>query len=91
MEHLDGLLYAYQCLLMAMAMQPNLHLIALEGFCTDVSVVYFLLQEFIGDYVALAVSDTTIFTTHHEAQTMPGVHAGLTAEECRIPLIVLEK
>lgn len=50
-----------------------------------------LLNEFIGDYVALAVSDTTIFTTHHEAQNMPGVHAGLTAEENRIPLIIVEK
>ena len=50
-----------------------------------------LLKEFIGDYVALAISDTTIFVTHEEAQTMPGVHAGLTAEECLIPLIIVDR
>ncbi len=44
--------------------------------------------ESIGDYVALAVSDRSIFNTHYEAQAMPGAHAGLTAEETRIPLIV---
>ncbi|MBR5116044.1 MAG: alkaline phosphatase family protein [Lachnospiraceae bacterium] len=48
------------------------------------------LKEMIGDYVALAVSDSSIFNTHYEAQTMPGGHAGLTAEETRIPLIVVE-
>jgi hypothetical protein len=49
------------------------------------------LQDMIGDFVALAVSDKSIFITHHEAESMPGVHAGLTAEEARIPLIVVEK
>ena len=44
----------------------------------------------IGDYVALAVSDTSIFITHLEAQLMPGGHAGLTPEEYIIPLIVVE-
>lgn len=45
----------------------------------------------IGDYVALAVSDTSVFNTHLEAQEMPGGHAGLTREEMRVPLIVIEK
>ena len=45
----------------------------------------------IGDYVALAVSDTSVFNTHIEAQEMPGGHAGLTREEIAIPLIVVEK
>ena len=45
----------------------------------------------IGDYVALAVADRTIFNTHLEAQEMPGVHAGLTREEISVPLIVIEK
>ncbi len=45
----------------------------------------------IGDYVALAVSNESIFNTHMEAQEMPGVHAGLTREEIEIPLIVIEK
>ena len=49
------------------------------------------LREMIGDYVALAVSGTSIFNTHYEAQLMPGGHAGLTAEETGIPLIIVEK
>ena len=49
------------------------------------------LSDMIGDYVALAVSDVSIFNTHYEAQVMPGGHAGLTAEECAIPLIVAER
>ena len=49
------------------------------------------LRDMIGDYVALAVSDSSIFNTHYEARMMPGGHAGLTAEETRIPLIVAEK
>ena len=48
-------------------------------------------EEMIGDYVALAVSEKSIFNTHIEAQEMPGGHAGLTEEEIRIPLIVIEK
>ena len=48
------------------------------------------LTDMIGDYVALAVSPVSIFKTHYEAQVMPGGHAGLTAEETRIPLIVVE-
>ena len=48
------------------------------------------LEELIGDYVALAVSDRSIFNTHYEAQSMPGMHAGLTPEEYTIPLIVIE-
>ena len=49
------------------------------------------LPEMIGDYVALSVSDCSLFNTHYEAQMMPGGHAGLTAEETRIPLIAVEK
>ncbi|MBP5330479.1 MAG: alkaline phosphatase family protein [Lachnospiraceae bacterium] len=48
------------------------------------------LAEMIGDFVAVAVSDTSIYKTHYEAQEMPGVHAGLTPEEYIIPLIVIE-
>lgn len=43
----------------------------------------------IGDYVALAVSDTSVFNTHIEAQEMPGGHAGLTREEITVPLIAV--
>ena len=49
------------------------------------------LEGMIGDYVALAVSDRSVFNTHIEAQEMPGGHAGLTKEEISIPLIVIEK
>ena len=49
------------------------------------------LEGMIGDYVALAVSDRSIFNTHIEAQEMPGGHAGLTKEEISVPLIVIEK
>ena len=49
------------------------------------------LEGMIGDYVALAVSDRSVFNTHIEAQEMPGGHAGMTKEEISIPLIVIEK
>ena len=49
------------------------------------------LPEMIGDYVAAAVSDCSVFNTHYEARMMPGGHAGLTAEEIRIPLIAVER
>ena len=49
------------------------------------------LDGMIGDFVALAVSDRSVFNTHIEAQETPGGHAGLTREEIAIPLIVIEK
>ena len=49
------------------------------------------LPEMIGDYIAFSTSDKSIFTTHLEAQLMPGGHAGLTPEEYIIPLIVVER
>ena len=49
------------------------------------------LRDMIGDYVAVAVSDCSIFNTHFEAQEMPGGHAGLTREEIAVPLIVVKK
>ena len=49
------------------------------------------LEDMIGDYIALAISDKSIFITHFEAQEMPGVHAGLTEAERKIPFIVIEK
>ena len=48
------------------------------------------LAAMIGDYVALAVSETSIFNTHIEVQKLPGGHAGLTREEIEVPLIVVE-
>ena len=48
------------------------------------------LKEMIGDYVALSLAASSIFNTHFEAQITPGGHAGLTAEESKIPLIIAE-
>ena len=50
-----------------------------------------LFRDMIGDYLAVAISDESIFNTHVEAALMPGGHAGLTKEELEIPLIVIEK
>ena len=45
----------------------------------------------LGDFLAIAVSDTSLFNTHVEAKLMPGGHAGLTKEELEIPLIAIER
>ena len=50
-----------------------------------------LFREMLGDFLAIAISDTSLFNTHLEARLMPGGHAGLSEEELRIPLIVVEK
>ena len=47
-------------------------------------------EKMIGDYVAFAYSPASLFNTHIEAQLMPGGHAGMTEEEYKIPLIVVE-
>ena len=49
------------------------------------------LEDMIGDYIALAISDKSIFITHFHTQEMRGVHAGLTEAERKIPFIVIEK
>ena len=50
-----------------------------------------LFRDMIGDYLAVSISDVSLFNTHVEAVLMPGGHAGLTKEELEIPLIVIEK
>lgn len=50
-----------------------------------------LFREMLGDFLAIAISDTSLFNTHLEARLMPGGHAGLSEEELRIPLIVVER
>ena len=45
----------------------------------------------LGDYLAVSVSDLTIFNTKEEAEHFKGVHAGYTEEELMIPLIIIEK
>lgn len=44
----------------------------------------------LGDYIAIAVTDLTIFNKKEEAESMVGVHAGYTKEEIQIPMIVFE-
>lgn len=48
------------------------------------------LNDFLGDYLALAISDEAVFNTHLEASLMPGAHAGLTKEEMEIPLVAID-
>ena len=50
-----------------------------------------LFRDMLGDYLAIAISNQSIFNTHVEAHLMPGGHAGLTKEELEIPLIAIER
>lgn len=43
----------------------------------------------IGDYVAVAVTDLTVFNTREEADLIKGVHAGYTKEELTVPLVII--
>ena len=45
----------------------------------------------LGDYLAIAAGDLSIYNSKEEAEFYIGVHAGLTEEEMIIPLIVIEK
>ena len=42
----------------------------------------------LGDYLAVAVGERTLFNTELEAERFRGVHAGMTAEEMQVPLIL---
>ncbi len=44
----------------------------------------------LGDYLAIAVGDLSIYNTREEADTFVGIHAGLTDDEMIIPLIIIE-
>ena len=44
----------------------------------------------LGDYLAVAVSDLSIYNTPEEKNHFIGVHAGMTEAEMTIPLIVIE-
>ena len=50
---------------------------------------YFI--DMLGDYLAIAINDLSIYNTREEADHFIGVHAGLTEDEMTIPLIVIEK
>ena len=47
-------------------------------------------QGMLGDYLAIAVDDLSIYNTREEADLFIGVHAGLTEDEITIPLIVID-
>lgn len=47
--------------------------------------------EMLGDYLAIAIDDLSIYNTREEAEFFVGVHAGLTKDEMVIPLIVIER
>lgn len=47
-------------------------------------------QGMLGDYLAVATADLCIYGTREEADFFIGAHAGLTAEEMMIPLILVE-
>lgn len=48
-------------------------------------------QGMLGDYLAIAVDDLSIYNTREEAEFFIGVHAGLTEDEMTIPLIIIER
>lgn len=48
-------------------------------------------RNMLGDYLAVAIDDLSIFHTEGEAKKFIGVHAGLTEDELLIPLIIVEK
>lgn len=47
-------------------------------------------RSMLGDYLAVATGNLTIFNTQEEVDNFISVHAGLTPEEMMIPLIVVE-
>lgn len=47
-------------------------------------------DEMVGDYLAVAVSDLSIYNTREENELFIGVHAGLTEEEMSVPLVAVE-
>jgi hypothetical protein len=47
-------------------------------------------QQFVGDYLAVAIGNRSIFITKEEYDKFIGVHAGLTEWEMMVPLIVVE-
>lgn len=48
-------------------------------------------ENMLGDYLAIAIGDLTIFNTREEKEAFIGVHAGMTEDEMRIPFIAIER
>lgn len=47
-------------------------------------------EEMLGDYLAIAVSDLSIYNSREEMERFIGVHAGLTEDEIVVPLVAVE-
>lgn len=47
-------------------------------------------EEFLGNYLAIAIGEVSLFYTRSGAENFIGVHAGLTDFEMMVPLIVIE-
>lgn len=47
-------------------------------------------KDFIGDFLAIGISDVSIFNNKEEYNKFIGVHAGLTEAEMMVPLIVVD-
>lgn len=48
-------------------------------------------DEMLGDYLAIATGNLSIYNSVEEKEKFIGVHAGMTEDEMRIPLIVVER
>jgi predicted AlkP superfamily pyrophosphatase or phosphodiesterase len=48
------------------------------------------LEDFIGDYLMIATSNRSLFSNDKQAESMIGVHAGMTNEEIKVPLIIFK-
>lgn len=46
--------------------------------------------EFLGDYLAVAIGNKSIFNSQKKCDTFIGAHAGLTEKEMMVPFIAIE-
>ena len=51
---------------------------------------HFRFDEMLGDYLAVATSDLSIYNTREEKERFIGVHAGLTEDEMVVPLVAVK-
>lgn len=48
-------------------------------------------RDMLGDYLAVATGDLSVYNSKEKAERYIGAHAGLTVDEMTIPLIIIEK
>ncbi len=56
-----------------------------------IGVEHLQFNDMLGDYLAVAIDDLSIYNTREEKECFIGVHAGLTEAEMIIPFIAIEK